>query len=99
MGLEDNKARAHIELSKDPKTIEEAVQEVIAYIEATSYPKTEDTYYNDRNKRVRQVKRNTTEKPRQTDRQNREIKWSEASRECTSKTRVQKWDPSRLFIR
>jgi hypothetical protein len=26
MGLEDNKARVHIELSKDPKTIEEAVQ-------------------------------------------------------------------------
>ena len=34
MGLEDNKARVHIELRKDPKTIEEAVQEVIAYIEA-----------------------------------------------------------------
>jgi hypothetical protein len=46
MGLEDNKARVHIELNKDPKTIEEAVQEVIAYIEATSYPKTEDIYYN-----------------------------------------------------
>jgi hypothetical protein len=59
MGLEDNKARVHIELNKDPKTIEEAVQEVIAYIEATSYPKTEDIYYNGRNKRVRQVKRNT----------------------------------------
>jgi hypothetical protein len=28
MGLEDNKARVHIELNKDPKTIEEAVQEV-----------------------------------------------------------------------
>jgi hypothetical protein len=67
MGLEDNKARVHIELNKDPKTIEEAVQEVIAYIEATSYPKTEDIYYNGRNKRVRQVKRNTTEEPRQTD--------------------------------
>jgi hypothetical protein len=38
MGLEDNKARVHIELSKDPISIEEAVQEVIAYIEATSYP-------------------------------------------------------------
>jgi hypothetical protein len=59
MGLEDNKARVHIELSKDPETIEEAVQEVIAYIEATSYPKTEDIYHNGRNKRVRQIKRNT----------------------------------------
>jgi LDH2 family malate/lactate/ureidoglycolate dehydrogenase len=66
MGLEDNKARVHIELSKDPKTIEEAVQEVIAYIEATSYPKTEDIYYNGRNKRARQVKTNTTGEPRQT---------------------------------
>lgn len=67
MELEDTKARVHIELSKDPITIDEAVQKVIAYIEATCYPKPEDTYYNGRNKRVRQVKRNTTKEPRQTD--------------------------------
>ncbi|CAC5395659.1 unnamed protein product [Mytilus coruscus] len=35
----DNEARIHIELTKDPKTIEEAVQEVITYRETTSETK------------------------------------------------------------
>ncbi|VDI30501.1 Hypothetical predicted protein [Mytilus galloprovincialis] len=36
MGLSDTEARIYLELHKDPKTIEEAVQEVITYKETTS---------------------------------------------------------------
>lgn len=67
MGLADNKARVHIELTKDPKTIEEAVQEVITYFETTKDPKHDD-YENRHTKRpVRQIKKNSTEKPKFTE--------------------------------
>ena len=42
LGLQDFKARVHLELNKDPKTIEEAVQEVITYTETMKNPNNED---------------------------------------------------------
>ena len=54
MGLQDYKARIHVELNKDPDTIEEALHEVVAYFETFINPNIEDT-----NKRsVGQVKKN-----------------------------------------
>jgi len=58
MGLIDNKTRIHIELTKDPRSVEEAVHEVITYLETTNYSQYDDQV-SGRNKRVvRQVKRN-----------------------------------------
>jgi len=67
MGLTDNKARIHVELSKDPKTIEEAVQDIITYRETTRDPQPEDHWIRNQKKTVRQVKRNNPNYP-QTDR-------------------------------
>ncbi|CAC5404230.1 unnamed protein product [Mytilus coruscus] len=54
LGLQDYKARIHIELNKDPQTIEEAVHEVITYSETMKNPNP-----NENNKKtVRQVKKN-----------------------------------------
>jgi hypothetical protein len=54
LGLQDYKARIHVELNRDPDTIEEALHEVVAYLETLNNPNIEDT-----NKRsVRQVKKN-----------------------------------------
>lgn len=62
MGLSNNEARIHVELLKDPKSIEEAVQEVATYIETTSvdqvkHVKTENL---EKSKKIRQVKKNST---------------------------------------
>ncbi|CAC5426495.1 unnamed protein product [Mytilus coruscus] len=43
MGLSDNEARIHIELRKDPKTIEETLQQVITYRETTSETQEDQT--------------------------------------------------------
>ena len=54
LGLQDYKARIHVELNRDPDTIEEALHEVVAYLETLNNPNIEDT-----NKRsVRQAKKN-----------------------------------------
>ena len=43
MGLQDYKARIHVELNRDPDTIEEALHEVVAYFETLKNPNIEDT--------------------------------------------------------
>ncbi|XP_071144097.1 uncharacterized protein [Mytilus edulis] len=53
LGLIDYKARIHIELNKDPETIEEAVQEVITYVETMKNPNQGEE---NNKKAVRQVK-------------------------------------------
>ncbi|CAG2216172.1 unnamed protein product [Mytilus edulis] len=53
LGLLDYKARIHIELNKDPETIEEAVQEVITYVETMKNPNQGEE---NNKKAVRQVK-------------------------------------------
>ena len=59
LGLQDYKARIHVELNRDPKTIEEAVEEVIMYNETMKNPnQNDDLGYK---KSVRQV-RNTNQK-------------------------------------
>ncbi|CAC5392754.1 unnamed protein product [Mytilus coruscus] len=64
MGLSDNEARIHIELTKDPKTIEEAVQEVITYRETTS----ETQEVNSRkNTKVRQLKKQNNQSSQKSD--------------------------------
>ncbi|CAG2228678.1 unnamed protein product [Mytilus edulis] len=57
MGLSDTEARIYLELHKDPKTIEEAVQEVITYKETTS-----ETHEGNSGKytKVRQLKKENT---------------------------------------
>lgn len=57
MGIGNDKARIHIELNKDPKTIEEAVQEVITYMETTKYPQHDDEQYINKRRFVLQVRR------------------------------------------
>jgi uncharacterized protein (DUF2267 family) len=57
MGIGNDKAKIHIELNKDPKTIEEAVQEVITYMETPKYPQHEDEQYFNKRRFVRQVMR------------------------------------------
>ncbi|CAC5410265.1 unnamed protein product [Mytilus coruscus] len=53
LGLQDYKARIHIELNKDPQTIEEAVHEVITYSETMKNPNPDEN----NKKTVRQVKK------------------------------------------
>jgi hypothetical protein len=57
MGIGNDKGRIHIELNKDHKTIEEAVQEVITYMETTKYPQHDDGQYFNKRRFVRQVTR------------------------------------------
>ena len=59
LGLTDFKARIHVELNREPKTIEEAVEEVVMYAETMKNP-----HQNDENgfkRSVRQI-RNTNHK-------------------------------------
>ena len=56
MGLIDNKTRVYIELHRDPNTIEEAVQEVITYLETTNGPQLEEQTGGRFRKQVRQLK-------------------------------------------
>ncbi|CAG2212161.1 unnamed protein product [Mytilus edulis] len=58
MGLSDTEARIYLELHKDPKTIEEAVQEVITYKEITS--ETHEGINSGKNSKVRQLKKENT---------------------------------------
>jgi hypothetical protein len=57
MGIGNDKARIHIELNKDPNTIEEAVQKVITFMETTKYPQHDDEQYFNKRRFVRQVTR------------------------------------------
>ncbi|CAC5410263.1 unnamed protein product [Mytilus coruscus] len=64
MGLLDNEARIHIELTKDPKTIEEAVQEVITYRETTSETQEGNS---GKNNKVRQIKKQNNQSSQKSD--------------------------------
>ncbi|CAC5361731.1 unnamed protein product [Mytilus coruscus] len=64
MGLSDNEARIHIELTKDPKTIEEAVQEVITYRETTSETQEGNS---GKNTKVRQLKKQNNQSSQKSD--------------------------------
>lgn len=56
LGLSNEKAKIHVELNRDPKTIEEATEYVIEYEEATRYPRAEDeSGYMNRRRPTRQV--------------------------------------------
>ena len=55
MGLLDHNARVYLELNKHPKTIEEAIQEVIAYSEAVKRPSQTNEYSGKENYPVRKV--------------------------------------------
>ena len=61
MGLIDNKTSIHIELTKDPRYVEEAVHEVITYLETTNYSQYDDQVCGKNKLVVRQVKRNTND--------------------------------------
>lgn len=61
MGLSDHKTRVHVELYKDPSTIEEAIHDVITYLETTSSPQEEQSGGKFK-KQVRQLK-NESKKP------------------------------------
>ncbi|CAG2202974.1 unnamed protein product [Mytilus edulis] len=63
MGLSDTEARIYLELHKDPKTIEEAVQEVITYKETTSETHESSSV---KNSKVRQLKKQNSQKSDQT---------------------------------
>ncbi|CAC5397557.1 unnamed protein product [Mytilus coruscus] len=62
MGLLDNEARIHIELTKDPKTIEEAVQEVFTYRETTSETQEDQTAEKKQNTNLNKQGSTNTEK-------------------------------------
>ncbi|CAC5365998.1 unnamed protein product [Mytilus coruscus] len=64
MGLSDNEARIYIELTKDPKTIEEAVQEVITYRETTSETQEGNS---GKNTKVRQLKKQNNQSSQKSD--------------------------------
>ncbi|CAC5361723.1 unnamed protein product [Mytilus coruscus] len=64
MGLSDNEARIHIELTKDTKTIEEAVQEVITYREKTSETQEGNS---GKNTKVRQLKKQNNQSSQKSD--------------------------------
>lgn len=55
LGLIDYKARIHIELNRDPRTIEEAVHDVVNYVETMKNPNQNDDHVS--RKTVRQVKK------------------------------------------
>ena len=58
MGLIENKTRIHIELTNDPRYVEETVHEVITYLETTNYSQYDDQVSGKNKLVVRQVKRN-----------------------------------------
>ncbi|CAC5399366.1 unnamed protein product [Mytilus coruscus] len=64
MGLSDNEARIHIELTKDQKTIEKAVQEVITCRETTSETQEGNS---GKNKKVRQLKKQNNQSSQKSD--------------------------------
>jgi hypothetical protein len=61
MGLIENKIRIHIELTKDPRYVKEAVHEVITYLETKNYSQSDDQVGGKNKRVVRQVKRNTND--------------------------------------
>jgi hypothetical protein len=83
LGLSNEKARIHVELNRDPQTIEEATECVIEYEEATRYPRAEDeSGYVIRRKPTRQVK--DTPKNSETPKgesKNANGSWSKTNRE------------------
>ena len=61
MGLIENKTRIHIELTKDPRYVEETVHEVITYLETTNYSQYDDQVSGKNKLVVSHVKRNTND--------------------------------------
>jgi hypothetical protein len=68
LGLQDDDARVHVELNKEPKSIDEAVYHVINYAETCRYPRSvdDDKYYNRQKKQTRQIQNNTPPTSRKT---------------------------------
>ena len=92
LGLQDFKARIHIELNKDPETIEEAVHEVITYTETMKNPNQCD----DNNKKaVRQVKK--TEKDNQHGQLNGRKQAELVKKEYSKKTSIQRPDADKML--
>ena len=59
LGISDDKARVHVELNKEPKTIDQAVYHAVNYIEATQRANFRDDGSNPQ-KPVRQTKDHQT---------------------------------------
>jgi hypothetical protein len=68
LGLQDDDARVHVELNKEPKSIDEAVYHVINYAETCRYPRSvdDDKYYNRQKKHTRQIQNNNPPTSRKT---------------------------------
>ena len=72
LGLQDDDARVHVELNKEPKSIDEAVYHVINCTEICRYPRSvdDDKYYNRQKKQTRQIQNtnppNNTQSSRKT---------------------------------
>lgn len=68
LGLQDDDARVHVELNKEPKSIDEAVYHVINYTETCRYPRSvdDDKYYNRQKKQTRQIQNNNPPTSRKT---------------------------------
>jgi len=61
LGLhDDDDARVHVELNKEPNSIDEAVYHVINYAEICRYPRSvdDDKYHNRQKKQTRQIQNN-----------------------------------------
>lgn len=56
LGLTSEKARVHVELNRDPQTIEEAAEYVLEFEEVTKYPRAEEQQFRDKRRPTRQVK-------------------------------------------
>lgn len=57
LGLTSEKARVHVELNRDPQTIEEAAEYVLEFEEVTKYPRAEEEQqFRDKRRPTRQVK-------------------------------------------
>ena len=101
MGLADEKARIHVELNREPCTIEEAVQDVLTYEETTNHYSSNETHRNSK-KPVRQVKENNDSKQepfRKTGKLNGRKQKNTDSREKTDTTNEDTTLTKKDFVR
>ena len=90
LGLTNEKARVHVELNRDPQTVEEATEFVIEFEEATKYPKLEDENQNGNRRRpTRQVKFCTTDASRSGSKDANKG-WSQKNRKSQQETQQKK---------
>ena len=90
LGLTNEKARVHVELNRDPQTVEEATEFVIEFEEATKYPKLEDENQNGNRRRpTRQVKSCTTDASRSGSKDANKG-WSQKNRKGQQETQQKK---------